>query len=498
MKKSNSVAADPTSILRLSETERRALWQQLADDAERYINGVETLPVNPPLEPGAIRKELSVYDFSGAVMPSEVAGFVSGMLRKYQIHLAHPMYYGLFNPASSVMGMAGDFLAALYNPQIAAWSHSPFAAEVETHLINTFGALFGYPADQVEGTFTSGGAEANHTAMLVALTWKFDGFAENGVRSLASDPVFYVSTQCHHSFVKAARFCGLGAGSIRHVPVDAGLRMSVPDLERMIRADLEAGLLPFMVASNAGATNAGAIDPLAEIGGVARQYGLWYHVDAAWGGTAMFVPELRGHMAGIETGDSITWDAHKWMSVPMGAGLYLNRQPGMLKRACSIETAYMPKDAAGLDIRDPFMHSMQWSRRAIGLKIFMSLAAAGMDGYEQVIRHMARMGDLLRSRLTQAGFTICNNTPLPVVCFRPSGDQPADMTMLQNIVRDIVRSGEAWISTTSLDGFGPVFRACITSYNTAPHHIDALVELVAARVAAAGNATREAGRENGR
>ncbi|TVQ08454.1 MAG: aminotransferase class V-fold PLP-dependent enzyme [Balneolaceae bacterium] len=350
------------------------------------------------------------------------------------------------------------------------------AAEIENHLISTFGGLFGYDEAGTEGTFTSGGAEANHTALLTAITAHFPDFPEHGVRSLPRQPVFYVSSQSHHSFLKAARFCGLGTGAVRHVEVDKQLRMSAGSLSDMIRRDTADGLEPFMVVASAGTTNAGVIDPLQQIADVARANGLWYHVDAAWGGAASFVSELKGYFAGMEQSDSITFDAHKWMSVPMGAGIYLTRHRGILNRTCAIETSYMPKDAAGLDIRDPYMHSMQWSRRSIGLKVFMSLAAAGKPGYESVIRHMTAMGDRLRSRLELAGFEICNETPLPVVCFRPTGVR--DMQILQAIVRKIVNSGQAWISTTQLDGQGPVLRACITNFRTEAEHTDRLAELV--------------------
>lgn len=468
--------ADETGILRLDAEERKRLWKQLSDEAERYYTDVEGLPVTPPMDPDAIREKLVSFRFDEGLAPAEVTEFVVSMLRKYQVQQAHPMYYGLFNPASSTMGVAGDFLAAVFNPQLAAWSHSPIAAEIENHLIATFGSLFGYGAAETEGTFTSGGAEANHTALLAAVTTHFPGYPENGVRSLPRQPVFYVSTQSHHSFLKAARFCGLGSISVRHVAVDSKLRMKAEMLQEMIRRDTLGGLAPFMVVAAAGSTNAGVIDPLQQIADVAAENDLWFHVDAAWGGAAAFVPELKAYFAGLERSDSITFDAHKWMSVPMGAGIYLNRHRGILNKTCAIETAYMPKDAAGLDIRDPYMHSMQWSRRAIGLKVFMSLAVAGRPGYESVIRHMAAMGNRLRNSLADAGFEICNDTPLPVVCFRPSGVN--DMQKLQAIVRKIITSGKAWISTTSLEGHGPVMRACITNFGTDTIHTDRLVELI--------------------
>jgi glutamate/tyrosine decarboxylase-like PLP-dependent enzyme len=355
------------------------------------------------------------------------------------------------------MGIAADALVAAFNPQLAAWSHSPFAIEVEQHLIRAFGAKFGYDPATTDGAFCSGGAEANHTALLAALTHKFPDYPSQGVGG--ARPVFYASAESHHSFLKAARTSGIGYESLH--PID--------DIAR----DRAAGLTPFMIVGTAGTTNAGIIDPLPELARIARSENLWFHVDAAWGGAAALVPELRPLLDGIELSDSITFDAHKFLSVPMGAGIYLTRHPDILDRTFRTQTAYMPREALGLDVVDPHLHTMQWSRRAIGMKLFLSLLVAGWDGYAEAIRHQTAMGALLRENLRAAGWTIENDSPLPVVCFtHPSGADPHAIAMR------IVSSGEAWISTTIFTR-KPVLRACITNYRTQPSDIEALIESLA-------------------
>jgi aromatic-L-amino-acid/L-tryptophan decarboxylase len=181
---------------------------------------------------------------------------------------------------------------------------------------------------------------------------------------------------------------------------------------------------------------------------------------------------LRPLLAGTERADSITFDAHKWLSVPMGAGLFLTRHSHILDRTFRVTTAYMPKEASGMDIVDPHLHSMQWSRRFIGLKVFLSLLVAGRDGYADAIRHQTAMGALLRDRLAAAGWEIANDTALPVVCFTCPG---ASADVQRAIAMHVVASGEAWISTTLLAGTRTVLRACITNYLTEPTDIDALV-----------------------
>jgi glutamate/tyrosine decarboxylase-like PLP-dependent enzyme len=462
-------------MLRLEADSRRALWGRLIEAIEEYAEGVDGLPVAPALDPAALRAELARFDFSRPLPPeAALAAAVEGLTR-HQVHTPHPRYFGLFNPAPTTMGVAADALVAAFNPQLAAWSHSPFAAEVEQHLVRALAARFGYDPARTEGTFCSGGAEANHTALAVALLRECPEAARRGLLALRSQPVLYVSEEAHHSFLKAARLCGIGTEAVREVRLDARLRMSPEDLAARIAEDRAAGHAPFLVVATAGTTGGGIVDPIRELAEVAHEEGLWLHVDAAWGGAAALVPELHPVLAGIERADSITFDAHKWLSVPMGAGIYLNRHPGHLERTFRVDTAYMPREAAELPVADPYAHSMQWSRRFTGLKLFLSLAVAGWEGYERAVRRQVALGERLRARLVADGWEVVNDTPLPVACFvdtrTPDGRSG---TFLEQVAAEVVGSGEAWINTVRLGEVGPALRACITNYRTTDEDVDAL------------------------
>lgn len=462
----------PWSSLLLDAPTRAEIWARLAAAIEDYIARVPEACVTPELKPAELHRRLARFDFQAPLDALEAVDWIIDGLWRYQVHTPHPRYFGLFNPAPVSMGIAADTLVAAFNPQLAAWSHSPLAAEIEAHVVRAVAVKLGYPAETADGTFASGGMEANHTALLCALQNAFPAFAETGARGLERPPVLYVSSQTHHSIARAARLCGLGASSARTVAVDDDLRMRAEDLSAQVRRDREAGFAPFLVVATAGTTNAGIIDPLDEIADAAQSERLWFHVDAAWGGAAAIVPEMRHLLAGIERSDSLILDAHKWLSAPMGAGIFLTRKPDILRRTFGVSTAYMPRDAAGLDITDPHTHSMQWSRRFTGLKVFLALAVAGWDGYAAAIRHQTAMGNLLREELRAAGRQIVNRTELPVVCFAGKGDP-------EEIVRRVVTSGAAWISTTRLRD-QTVIRACITNYRTQPEDIRALVEAVSA------------------
>ena len=466
-------------MLLLDNEKRSELWRQLIENIEDYINQIADSPVAPPIDLNKIRRRLEAFDFNQTVEPLAALQFAADNLREFQVHTPHPRYFGLFNPAPTAMSIAADALVAAFNPQLAAWSHNPFASEVERHLILNFAERFGYDLAEADGTFCSGGAEANHTALICALVRKFPDFAEGGLRGIEKQPVFYVSAQSHHSFVKAARFCGLGTDAVREIKTDAEFKMSVKDLTKQIEIDRANNFAPFFVVATAGTTNGGVIDDLAAISEIAVKESLWFHTDAAWGGAAAFVPEMRKLLTGIEQADSITFDAHKWLSVPMGAGIFLTRHNQILSEACRITTDYMPRDASAFGVNDPFAHSMQWSRRFIGLKVFLSLAVAGWEGYAAAIRHQTAMGDFLRRELEKSDWEIVNHTPLPVVCFRDkkSGTGKTE-DFLMKVANEAVSSGKAWISLTRLNAETPVLRACITNYRTAESDIRFLVRLV--------------------
>ena len=461
--------------LMLEPEARAELWRRVTQAIEDYAAQVDTGRVTPELNPEKIRSLLRPLDFSKPLDPIEATNFVIESLSRFQTHTPHPRYYGLFNPAPTTMGIAADALVAAFNPQLATWSHSPFAIEVERHVVRALGSRFGF--EQTDGVFASGGAEANHTALLTAVAQSFPEFREKGLRAIAGQPVLYISTEGHHSFHKAARLSGLGTDAVRDIPIKGSLQTDLEALGARIRQDRREGFVPFMVIGTAGTTNSGIIDPLRQLAEIAASERLWFHVDAAWGGAAALVPELRPLLAGIERADSITFDAHKWLSVPMGAGVYLTRHVDALEKTFRVAAPYMPKEAAGLDVVDPCLNSIQWSRRFIGLKVFLSLLVAGWEGYACAIRHMVALGDRLRQELKTAGWEVINPTSLPLVCFVDGKhSEGRSAPYLDRIALEIVSSGKAWISTTRIAGSTPVLRACITNYRTSPQDILTLVE----------------------
>ncbi len=451
------------------------VWTQLINEIKGFTNQIRDLPIIQNVTPAEIRFELETrYNFNKPIPLETLTEDVSRLLRKWNLHVTHPRYFGLFNPSVRQSCIVADALVALYNPQLAAWSHAPVSNEIERLTLRTFSKALRFDPDTTLANFTSGGAEANFSAVLAALIYRFSGLAESGVAGLHSPPAIYLTSESHHSFVKIARMTGLGTNALREISTGETFTLDVEDLVRRIEADNQAGCSPFMVVGNAGTTGAGLVDPLPRIADVARRFGLWFHVDAAWGGSAMLSSRLSTVLNGIERADSVTWDAHKWLSVPMGAGMFFCRHPEAVKQAFAISTSYMPEET-GDNTVDPYAATAQWSRRMMGLKVFMALAELGLEGYSKLIERQADLGRHLRLRLQETGWLIRNETPLPVVCFSHPDIQRGILTT-GNILKGIYARGKVWISDVVLGGRERVLRACITSFRSDESDIECLIE----------------------
>ena len=443
------------------------MFEQLRDVIEAIQPQIASGPIVPTVTMEEIRRHLARYDFSSPLGLEEVCADVGQMLRTWQVQVTHPRYFGLFNPSVTLASVIADTIAAMYNPQVATWRTSPAANEIEKHTLSWLRCKFGLPAN-TSATFTTGGAEANLSATVVALTRAFPEYCEYGLRHLNASPVVYVSSEAHHSFNKIAHITGLGRRAIRQVATDGDLKMDLQDLARQVRDDRKNGFAPFMVVGTCGTTSAGVIDPLPALSLFCRSENLWFHADAAWGGAAIISPALRDHLAGIDSADSITCDAHKWFSVPMGAGMFFCRHPETVSAAFHAETSYMPPRTPG-PVVDPYTTSIQWSRRFIGLKLFLALAHHGESGYVEMIEHQTGMGNLLRELLESTGWRIVNKTPLPLVCFTRDGLDTA------RFLASLYDRQIAWMSQVQLAGGQSVLRACVTSFRTTAADVESVV-----------------------
>jgi aromatic-L-amino-acid/L-tryptophan decarboxylase len=425
-------------------------------------------PVGPRLTNGEVTARLAAHDFERPRDLTALTEEMVDLLEQASLHPTHPRYFGLFVPGVRPAGIVADALAAAYNPQLGAWWHGPAACAVERVTLDFFRRRIGLPASAFT-TFTTGGSEANLMGVLCALAAAFPRHPQEGLDGVRA--VLYASEQAHDSFVKIARAVGLGERAVRRIGSDARQRMEVEALRGAIAADRAAGRRPFLVVATVGTTATGAVDPLGALAEVCRHEGLWLHADAAWGGIALLSDALRPYVAGIERSDSVTWDAHKTLPVPMGAGMFFARARRFMEAVFSVQTAYVPETDEGT--HDAYQETLQWSRRFIGLKVFMTLAELGAPGVAAMVDHQAAMADLLRDLLRADGWTIANDTPLPLVCFTRPGLRPDETSAL---VRSVVAEGTVWISEVRLPDGARWLRACVTHHEAGPSDVRALVD----------------------
>jgi glutamate/tyrosine decarboxylase-like PLP-dependent enzyme len=444
-----------------------AMTRLLAEAGERVVAGA----VPPRLDLASFRDALAGFDFATPVPEGVLTGWVVGQMECGITHMTHPRYFGLFNPAPNFPAQLADRIAAAFNPQLATATTSPAAVEIEAHTIRAVARRAGLPGGAT-GHFTTGGAEANYTALICALTRAHAEFAAHGARAFAGDPVFYVSRESHLAWFKIAHQSGIGRDAVRLVTTDGAGRMDAYALDAAIAADRAAGRVPVMVVATAGTTNAGMIDPLSACAQIAHDNGMWLHVDAAWGGGLIASSILRDALAGIEAADSVTIDAHKWFATTMGCGMFLTPHPTALATAFRVTTSYMPPNTGGVD---PYANTMQWSRRFLGLRLFMSLAAAGWAGHARHVERAVSLAAMIEAGLGARGWSIANRSPLAVVCAEPPPGSPAPRA----IVDRVLASGRAWVSAAEFEG-RPVVRACVTHGETTDADVAILVSALAA------------------
>jgi glutamate/tyrosine decarboxylase-like PLP-dependent enzyme len=452
--------------------EKRAHWddlltRELIRAHERVVRG----SVMPSLDLVSLKSQLTKFDFRSPYPFEQLLLWTISQLEHGVVHVTNPRYFGLFNPAPSFPAQCADRIAATFNPQLATSTTSPAALEIETHVIRSVARRAGFPSDSA-GHFTTGGTEANYTALICALTGSCRGFAAAGGRAFDGPPVFYVSSEGHRGWLKIAHQAGIGRSAVRLVATDGSGRMDPDALSQAIVADRMQGFVPVMIAATAGTTNAGMIDPLTVCADIAQNSGLWYHIDAAWGGALIASDRLRSMLAGIERADSVTIDAHKWFATTMGCGMFITRHAPALSSAFHVSTGYMPSNLPDLD---PYVNSVQWSRHFLGLRLFLSLAAAGWSGYADHVERSIALISLLREKLVELGWSIANRSLLAVLCIEP----PPGCGDVRSIVRRVLALGRTWVSAATFEG-RDIIRACVTHGETAPEDITELVDALQA------------------
>ena len=460
----------PQSTLFPPTEERLRIEDALTAKLEAARLALKSGPVTPKIDMEGLRAELAGFDFAAPRPLDELIDWTLERMQHGIVQMGNPRYFGLFNPGASFPPQCAERIANLFNPQLASSASSPVPVEIERHVIGQVAQRAGLPAG-AGGHFATGGSEANYTALLCALSRAHPRFASDGARAFAGPPRFYTSRDCHIAWLKIAHMAGVGRDALVLVATDGQGRMDPTALRAAIAADRTAGAVPVMVVATAGTTGGGMVDPLAACAEIAAA-GLWYHVDAAWGGAALASERLRSLLAGIERADSITIDAHKWLATTMGCAMFLTRDAPLLSSIFHASTVFMPSSIASLD---PYQNSVQWSRRFLGLRLFLSLAACGWAGLAAHVERSVAVIEAVKTRLVALGWTVANDSGLAVLDVVP----PSDFGDVRALVRRVVASGRAWVAPAVFEG-RDVVRICATHGESGGADIEALVAALTA------------------
>ncbi|HME38710.1 MAG TPA: pyridoxal-dependent decarboxylase [Steroidobacteraceae bacterium] len=452
--------------------DRNRVEDWLSGDLQRALLRIQAGPVTPTIDMSVFRAELAACDFERPRPLEELLRWTIGCMEQGIVQMSNPRYFGLFNPGPNFPAQCADRIAGLFNPQLASSASSPVPVELERHVIRAVARRAGL-GDAAAGHFATAGSESNYTSLLCALTAAHPGFAADGARAFAGPVKIYASRDCHIAWLKAAHQAGVGRSALRLVDTDGRGRMDPQALRRAIAEDRAKGAVPVMVMATAGTTGGGMIDPLHACADIAQQEQVWYHVDAAWGGAALASSRLRQVLAGIERADSITIDAHKWWATTMGCAIFITRRGPLLSEAFHASTSFMPSSVSDVD---PYINSVQWSRRFMGLRLFLALAAAGWEGLGAHVDRGVEVVERVRERLVALDWTIANDSALAVLDALP----PPELGDVRALVRRVVASGRAWVAPTTFEG-RDVVRICATNGETTLDDVDALVAALNAR-----------------
>ena len=463
--------AAPALFPRAAERNRVEEW--LSGELQRALQRIQAGRVTPTIDMAAFREELKTYDFGRPRPLEDLLRWTLERMEHGIVQMANPRYFGLFNPGASFPAQCADRIAGLFNPQLASSGSSPVPVELERHVIRAV-AQRAALGDAATGHFATGGSEANYTALLSALTGAHPQFASDGARAFAGPVKFYTSRDCHIAWLKVAHQAGVGRAALRLIDTDGRGRIDPRALSQAIAADRVNGAVPVMVVATAGTTGAGMVDPLHACADIAQKEHLWYHIDAAWGGAALASNRLRPVLAGIERADSITIDAHKWLATTMGCAIFITRHGHLLSEAFHASTSFMPSNVSGVD---PYLNSVQWSRRFLGLRLFLALASAGWEGLGAHVERSVEVVARVKERLVALGWTVANDSELAVLDVVP----PAELGDVRELVRRVVAGGRAWVAPTMFEG-RDVVRICATNGETTIEDVNALIAALNERI----------------
>ncbi len=435
--------------LGLDPEEMRALGHWVVDRVIEHLEGLPRQPAVRTGTPEALRASLGGPPPEEGGDAREALELVTEVVLAHMQHGGHPRYFARVPSPASFAAVLGDWLGTGFNAIAASWSGGSGPTTVELVALDWLRELVGLP-EGTEAVMTSGGSAANLTALAAA-------------RAATGPGVCYLSDQTHASVARGLRALGFPPEHVRVLGSDEGLRLPVAALAAAVRADAAAGRRPGFVVATAGTTNTGAVDPLPALADLCEAEGLWLHVDGAYGAAAALCDAGRRALAGVERADSLVLDPHKWLFQPYDLGCVFVARPGVLERAFTMTPEYLA-DVTGsggeVDLRD---RGLELSRRARGLKLWLTLRVHGVARLRAAIAHGIGLAEHAERLLAaDPRWEVVTPASLGIVTFSLRGASYEDH---QARAAELARDGYAAVTSTRVQG-RPALRLCTINPRT--------------------------------
>lgn len=373
----------------------------------------------------------------------------------------------------------GDYIAAITNHFAGVFFAGPGAVRMENMLIRWLAGVLGYPQN-AGGNLTSGGSIANLIGIVTA---------RDAMKIRAKDverSVIYMSQQAHHSVDKAIRIGGLKEAIVRYIPLDSRFRIQLKDLEKQIVSDKKKKLKPFLIIASAGTTDVGAVDPLREIGKIARNHRLWYHVDAAYGGFFMLTEEGKKKLRGIEMSDSLVIDPHKGLFLPYGLGVVLVKDRSKLQASHYYSAHYMQDAANAKEEPSPAELSPELTKHFRGMRLWLPLKLMGVKPFRACLEEKLLLAKYFYQEIRKFGFESDLEPELSVVTYRYLPKKGNADSFNKRLLQEVLKDGRIFISSTMLNGKFTLRFACL-AFRTHLQTVDLLLQILKEKVAKLSN-----------
>lgn len=451
----------------MKSDEFRKSAHEIVDWVADYLDTTRDYPVRAQVKPG------EVFDKLPATPPIKAEAF-GDMMQDFKdiimpgiTHWQHPRFFAYFPANVTPASMLAEMLTSALGVNAMLWETSPAATELEEQMMNWLKDMLVLPNDWA-GVIQDTASSATFCAVLAAREkatgWKVN---ETGLRD-ALPLAFYTSAEAHSSLEKAVKMAGLGKASIRLVPTGADHAMIPDALAAMVAEDKAAGIVPALVMATVGSTSVGACDPLPAIAAIANANDIYFHVDAAWAGSAMICPEYRPLLDGIEKADSFVFNPHKWMGVQFDCTAHFVKDEETLVRTLTILPAYL-ETREGSTVKDYRDWGVQLGRRNRALKLWFVIRTYGVEGLQQMFRNHVTWAQELAEEIAQTDdFEVLTGPNLSLLTFRyiPEGYDEAELGALSDkLLQTVNDDGFTYLTRTVLNG-QPVIRFQIGQIQT--------------------------------